>query len=463
MKLLEQFTFEMTKHGISPDAKLLVAVSGGIDSMVMIDVVRKHYPNVSVAHVNFELRGTESDGDEQFVRNYCKEKNIPIFVKHLPIDKKKIKNGLQEAARTLRYEWFEEVRAEKGFDYIITAHHAQDRLETFFMNLTRGAGVQGLKSIPGKAKYLLRPFLRILKSEIEEYAQMEGMDWREDSSNTKLDYLRNRVRHGLIGEFSELSNTANLQASLSLDYLSEADSFFQRATERIVDGYDKKGRCIFISEADWKYLFEEPPLHKYVFDALGFTPDRLDQLKELAEKQSGKMAEGNGVVVYRSRNGFVVDTEPDKVVDSVMIEAPSKISEELKVKSEKLCPSIRNHKGVITEPISMSWHEVDGDFAKSKKPNNALLDSSKLNFPLTLRPWKPGDVFHPVGLKGKKKISDLLTDLKLSIPEKKDVLVLESDGEICWVVGFRIDERFQAEAKTEQAILFEIDGGRNSD
>lgn len=442
MKLLEQFTFEMTKHGISPDAKLLVAVSGGIDSMVMIDVVRKHYPNVSVAHVNFELRGAESDGDEQFVRNYCEENDIPIFVKHLPIDKKEMKNGLQEAARTLRYNWFEELRAENGIDYIITAHHAQDRLETFFMNLTRGAGVQGLKSIPGKSKYLLRPFLRILKSDIEEYAQMEGMDWREDSSNTKLDYLRNRVRQGLIGEFSELSNTANAKAILSLDYLSEADSFFQRATERIIDGYDKKGRCIFISDDDWKYLFDEPPLHKYVFDALGFTPDRLDQLKELAQKQSGRMAEGNGVVVYRSRKGFVVDNAPEKEISSTLIPAKE---------------------GSLETPIGLKWRKIIGEYAFKAKQVRALLDLTKLNFPLTLRPWKPGDVFHPVGLKGKKKISDFLTDLKLSIPEKKDVLVLESLGEICWVVGFRVDERFIAGAQSKCAILFEIDGGRNSD
>lgn len=439
MKLLKQFAFEMNKHGISPDAKLLVAVSGGIDSMVMINAISSQYPSVSVAHVNFELRGAESDGDEQFVRNYCKENDIPIFVKHLPIDKNKIKNGVQEAARSLRYQWFEELRSANGFDYIVTGHHAQDRLETFFMNLTRGAGVQGLKSIPGKAKYLLRPFLKILKTDIEEYARTERVGWRADSSNAKLDYLRNRVRQGLIGEFSGLSATANAQASLSLDYLTEADSFFQRATERIVDGYKKKGRCIFISDADWKHLFDEPPLHKYVFDTLGFTPDRLGQLKELAEKQSGRMVEGNGVVVYRNRAGFVIDTQPEKVIAAVEIE---------------------NGEGMISEPAFITWRKIEGNYAMKAKAEKALLDLSKLNFPLTLRPWKPGDYFHPVGLKGKKKISDLLTDLKLSIPEKKDVLVLESKGEICWVVGFRIDERFQANAKSKKAVLFEIDGDR---
>lgn len=435
MKLIDRFHEEMNRLEIASDSKLLVAVSGGIDSMVLLHLVQNNWSNVAAAHVNYELRGSESEGDQAFVKKYCKTHGIKLYHTRRPIDTENEQGSIQELARKKRYDWFEELRLAHGYDYILTAHHAQDRLETFFMNLTRGAGVQGLKAIPSKYKHIIRPVLKAMKEEIADYAKDHHLGWRVDSSNAKLDYMRNRVRHSLVDAFAGLSETANIQASKSLDYLSEANEYFMRTSIRMIENYQRKGTFIFISDEEWQFLFDNPPLHKYVFDALGFNPGYLDQLEILLKKQSGRLVETQNVEAYRDRGGVLIDQYPNWEFSPVEINTPE---------------------GEWTENVHFTWKGATEDEVQKNTKTRISIDVDKLQLPLTLRLWKPGDRIYPKGLKGSKKLSDLLTDLKFSVPEKNRTLVLASGDDIVWVLGVRTDVRFEVTDSSKNICIFEL-------
>ena len=253
--------------------------------MVLLHLVQHHWANCAAAHVNYELRGAESDGDEAFVRDYCDVNKISLYTAKLPIDKEMEKGGIQELARNKRYKWFDELSHLHGFDfYSDSSSCARSIGKHFFMNLTRGAGVKGLKSIPSKYKTIIRPLLKAQKSTIESYAGLHNLNWRDDSSNAKLDYLRNRVRHGLVDMFSGLTETANAQVAISLDHLTEANTYFSKTSARLIASYTRKSGFVFIGDEEWDFLFQNPPLNKYVFESLGFGNELLPQLETLVPK-----------------------------------------------------------------------------------------------------------------------------------------------------------------------------------
>ena len=433
MKLLERFRRKMEGLGIQANSRILVAVSGGIDSMVLLHLTVNAGFNPSVAHVNFKLRGAESDKDQDFVKRICHELNVPFYTENLSVDK--AVENIQIAARKVRYNWFEILCETEGFEYILTAHHLNDRIETFFINLLRGSGIKGLRSIPERNENIIRPILDFSKEELLAYANEHNIAWREDATNKETDYLRNKIRHGLAVHFSNLSDSAEANLAKSIDFLTEANQYFEKTAMEFVNALKIEGGNFHISENQWNKLFYQKPLHKYVFDFFGFLPDQLEALSQFGESQTGKQIRGEKYIVYRDRNQFVL--EP--VHTELPIEIPIQMPE-----------------GEIKLPIHVKWKTLRNVSALPKSnPKSAVLSFEKLIFPLMLRSWKAGDKFIPLGMKGSKKISDFLTDQKLSIPQKNKTLVLESDGKICWVAGFRIDDRFKYQPKDQTVFIME--------
>ncbi len=437
MNLLQPFRDALANLGVQADQKILVAISGGLDSTALLHLSVKAGLQVSAAHVNFKLRGADSDGDEKFVRDQCSEWSVPFFSASLPIHKDLIKDGVQAEARKLRYGWFDSLMKSEGFDFLFTAHHQDDLIETFFINLQRGAGLKGLKSIPGRNGYILRPLLHFPKGELQAYAKSENFTWREDRSNETDDYLRNRIRHGLAKEFSKLSDHADYNAVKSFGFLAEADTFLQKSAKEFLGRHTRNMQGTFkMRIADAAHLWEYPALGKYVLDELGFDADHLQALRLLADSQTGKKLEGRLCNVFRDRDHFVFAKASGFAPEAV---------------------EISGEKGGLESPIIFRWEVMNlpVEIKKSDK-TLAILGLSKLQFPLLLRRWRPGDRFVPFGMQGSKKLSDFLTDLKLSIPEKEKVFVLVSGQHICWVVGLRIDERYKVEVGSEKVLFCQV-------
>ncbi len=438
MNLLQLFRDVLTSMGVDADQKILVAVSGGLDSVVLLHLSAKAGLNVSAAHINFKLRGNESDADERFVQELCTKLKVPVFTKNLPIDKSLVKDGVQAEARKLRYDWFDSMMKTQGFDFLFTAHHQDDLIETFFINLQRGAGLKGLKSIPMRNGYIMRPLLHFPKGALQTYAISEHITWRQDLSNETDDYLRNRVRHGLAKEFEKIAPEANENAAKSIQYLAEADEWLKKSAQDFIEmnTEHQTDESFRISIHAAKQLWTFPALGKYVTDAWDFEPDQLTSLQNLAQGQSGKMLIGKRYRVFRDRDFFVFATSATRSIEAIQIHEPT---------------------GAFKEPLNLSWKlENFSENLDTSNTKKAFLDIQKLHFPLTLRIWESGDRFVPYGMAGSKKISDYLTDLKLSVPEKERVYVLLSGKDICWVVGFRTDDRFKVDAQTTQMISLQL-------
>ncbi len=432
MNLLAHFRSRLTALGASNKEKYLVAVSGGLDSVTLLHLCVMARLDVTAAHVNYGLRGAESDGDEEFVKNLCKELNVPCHVERHSLDKKNARDGVQAEARNIRYAWFASLKDAYSFDWVLTAHHLDDRLESLLMNMARGAGLKGLRSIPDKNGTTLRPLLDVSRERIAQFALAENIAWRNDSSNEGDAYLRNRIRHGLATKFNELLPHALVNVGKSMDYLAEADAFLQKSALDFVDA-----KMVEVAEGEMKLgiheaelLFVYPALGKYVLDLLGFDPAQLPALRALGDAQTGKKLIGSHHTVYRDRDFFNFSSLPL---------SPTSVA------------SLSTNEGAIAEPIALSWCRLqqDGNVAMSANKDEAFLDGAVATLPFALRRWQEGDRFQPLGMRGSRKVSDFLTDLKLSPVEKGRTLVLLSQGEICWVVGQRISERFKVRPESK--------------
>ncbi|HKL40756.1 MAG TPA: tRNA lysidine(34) synthetase TilS [Cryomorphaceae bacterium] len=434
MNLEENFKANLTRLGIPAGESVLIAVSGGVDSMVLLNLCKKTGLKPMAAHANFKLRDEESEADEAFVNTRCRALNIPVFTKTLSL--KGETSGIQGQARELRYRWFSELMEEHEIRFVFTAHHLDDRLETFFINFSRGTGLRGLKSIPEQNSRIYRPLLPFRKLELIQYAKENEIDWREDASNEKDVYLRNRIRQQVIPAMDGLDEQTVKLAGRSLDFLAEADTYFKRAARKFVAKMESDGSVCKICDADWDSLFDHPPLHKYVFEELGFEPGQLEQLENLGTSESGKKVIGKEYTVFRDREGYVLQLISGNVPKSVLLENPME--------------------GNIEIPISLAWKKENTPKEFRPNPKEAWLSAEKLQFPLEVRLWQSGDRFIPFGMKGSKKVSDFLIDQKVSVPEKERTFVLVSHGEICWVIGHRIDDRFKSNLSKAEAIHFKI-------
>lgn len=414
------------------EAKLLIAISGGLDSVVLTHLFNKLNLKISLAHCNFNLRGNESNTDEAFVLELAKTLDLQVFTQgfETEIYAETNKLSIQMAARELRYNWFNVLAAKHEFDYILTAHHADDNLETILINLSRGTGLDGLTGIPETNSNIVRPLLKFTREVLENFAKAENIKWREDSSNTSTKYLRNKLRHDVIPVLKEinpqlLQNINNTVKNLNdtADIVEESvDAVLKRAINKIDENEIIYNISAFIKLNNPKaYLYE-------VFKNYGFTA--WNDVEHLLKAQTGKQLFSNTHRLLKDRDTLILTK---RILD---------------IKQDKI--SITTLNKVETNQGTLVFNEVE-TFSKTLK-NEIFIDAKTLNFPLIVRHWEKGDYFCPSGMKGKKKLSKFFKDEKLSLHDKEKCLLLCTNKDIVWVINHRADERFKVTNKTNKIL-----------
>ena len=414
------------------DKKILIAISGGVDSVVLTHLFHQLKIEVSLAHCNFQLRKQESDKDENFVIKLGKTLGLNTITTSFNTNQFSEENKLstQVAARELRYNWFSELIEKDQFDYVLTAHHVDDNLETFLINLTRGTGLEGLTGIPAINGNIIRPLLVFSREEIIDYAKENSIDWREDKSNSETKYLRNKIRHQIVPGLKEIN--PNL-----LESFEKTSGFLQESQEIIEDRINEVKLEVISNEnniikIDIEKLQKLSNVKAYLYQLLkeyGFT--EWKDVYNLLSSQSGKQ-------VLSKTHRLLKDRE-------FLLLSESTVSAEVKEFF------IEENQLEIQQPISLKLEKISKK--ETKNDNCIYVDKDLLKFPLSVRKWENGDYFYPSGMRGKKKLSKYFKDEKLSILDKeKTWLLCNSNNDIIWVVGKRQDNRYIA-TKTTTNIL----------
>ena len=445
--MLDQFTAYINRcHLIAEGEKIILALSGGIDSMVLADLLLKAKVEFVAAHCNFHLRGEESDGDEKFVRDYAERNGIQCFVKHFETEKYAAEHGIsiEMAARDLRYAWFKELRQQLNYDKIAVAHHADDQAETFFINLLRGAGINGLKGMKPQNGVVIRPLLWASREQIRKYAVENQILWGEDHTNAESVYLRNKIRNQLLPAFDELHPEARQGLYKSLEHLSAENELYRvLLREKLTQIVEQEGdvqRLLYskLVKTEVPEPVEGPTFSfQLLFEWLrqfGFNTDQCHFIYDAIGKGVGNQYSSATHCVVIGRDGLQLSELTEKTNEEIQIQIGEK---------------------EILSPVHLRFSKLEktADFIINKSPEVAQLDFNKLKFPLTLRRWRHGDRFHPLGMKGSKLLSDFFVDQKFMEYQKRNVwLLVSADNAIVWVVGHRIDERFKTNSETK--IIF---------
>lgn len=421
--------------------RILLAVSGGIDSVVMLDMFYQAEYKIAIAHCNFQLRGDESDEDERFVKKLDEKYGVEVFIKRFDTNAYALSNNLsiQVAARDLRYAWFEELRREANFDFVAIAHNSDDVVETFFINLSRGSGLTGLKGIPLKRDKIIRPVLFANREKIAAYAKKNKLVFREDSSNKEDKYLRNKIRLNLIPELNKLTSKFSYSVIDSINHLNEADILLQQLLEEKFKSLKKQKNGI--TNISLSELEKLQPFHIWQYYLLRLYNFNRDTTNNLAESIAGKQS---GKVFYSATHKVLIDREKLKIktIDEHMEEV-SLIDIDQKS---------------VTKPINLSVEtfQVKDGFHLIKDTSFAQLDKDKLKFPLEIRKWKKGDKFKPFGMKGSKLLSDYFIDNKIDLFEKEDIWLLLSGDKIIWIIGYRISDDYKITKKTTHVLSINL-------
>lgn len=419
----------------SKEDKLLIAISAGADSVALSHLLRQLNYNISLAHCNFCLRTKESDDDELFVEKLAKKWGIRYFTRKFKTEEfaKGNKMSIQMGARELRYNWFEQIREENDFDFILTAHHRNDDLETFFINLIRGTSIKGLLGIPQKKAKIVRPLLFAKKQEIYKFLQQNEIEFREDSSNKDEKYLRNKIRLKLIPLLQEMNPSIRETIIKEKEYLNTISHVYSSAIDKERSRIVKHEKDFLTISIDEIKKLDVPKIYLYEFlTPFGFS--NVDDIVQAISGQSGKQ-------FYSASHRLTIDRK--------------KVIIQKKVEKENKAILIQVSDTQIKSPVQLIFNTTD-NLTIQKNKNIAMLDFHKLQFPLFLRKWQKGDFFTPIGMKGKKKLSDFFIDNKISIPEKENIWVLCSFSEIIWVVGYRIADRFKVVETTKKAYIAQL-------
>ena len=415
------------------DKKLLIAISGGIDSVVLAHLCSQLNLNFSLCHCNFNLRGQESDDDEAFVKSLAKTLKTPVYSTSFETEKYVAKNkvSIQVAARDLRYTWFYKLLDTNGYDYVLTAHNTNDNLETFIINLTRGSGLEGFTGIPPVNQKSVRPLLAFSRDEITLFAIKNGIIWREDKSNASIKYVRNKVRHKVIPIFKELNPHVLESFQNTIEYLNESQSIINDALTNVtanVVSYENdllKISCKEIEKLSNKkaYLYQ-------LLQGYGFTA--WNDIVNLISAQPGKQVFSDTHRLLKDRNFLILTT----INKNQSIKGPVLIDQKV---------------SKITNPIKLTIQNTD-DFT-CKNTHEIIIDNDLINYPLSLKKWHHGDTMYPAGMKGSKKISQLFKDNKLSLLDKEKIWILaDAKNHIIWVIGLRQDRRYLANITSKNRL-----------
>ena len=419
--------------------KILLTVSGGVDSMVLTTLCFNCGYNVGVAHCNFQLRGQESDEDETMVLETARKYGIVCYNKRFDTvgEMERTGESMEMAARRLRYAWFHDLCREYGYTVIAIAHHIDDSIETFFINLLRGTGLRGLTGISNQVGHVVRPLMFATRREITEFALQKHIPFREDSSNRSTKYLRNKIRLGLIPRIREINPRFTFIMRRNIDRLEDAQRFIDAAIDNIFRTVVTESSGVYTLHVD--RIGEQSTREFVIYEILnthyGFRGDTVDALcRALDSGSSGKR--------FYSRNYTAVVDRGTVVVAPIDEGDPCEVTVE-KGQHRAYCGNSALYFDVC---------DVDSLATYSAPENIALMDADKVEYPLTLRRWHDGDAFTPFGMDGRKKVSDYLIDCKVPLPEKQRQFVLISGGRIAWLVGRRIDDAFRITDSTERVL-----------
>ena len=440
--MLKAFKTYINSSGLfSFSDRILLAVSGGVDSVVMVRLFKDAGFKFGLAHVNFGLRGDESDGDEAFVRDLALQAEVPFFSTHF--DTKQYaadrKISIQMAARDLRYAWFDKLVTDNGFSYVATAHHLDDQAETFFINLLRGTGISGMHGILPKQGKIIRPLMFATREKIILFAKDLNLAWREDRSNKSRKYLRNKLRLDVLAELYKINPLFSYKLNESISHLRDVETIYNSHIAGVTaDLVQDTPKGIMIS-IDW--IYEYQPHNTYLYELLkpyDFSYAVVKEIVRSLDTFSGKIFYSPTHRLLRDRENFIIqplsDLSPDAVEGEIF--------------------SIDRNSTNIEHPVCLCTHETDNiSELPMGKASIACLDIDKLQFPLKLRKWEKGDWFMPLGLKGKKKLSDFFINQKLSLADKEKIWLLVSGEDIVWVIGKRIDNRFRITPDTKKAFV----------
>ncbi len=422
-----------------PSDRVLLGLSGGIDSICLFHLFRLLNFSIGVAHCNFKLRGDESDQDEIFVRDLTNKYDIPFFHKQFNAKEIAAEKGIsiQMTARDLRYDWFEQTRQKFDYKYIAIAHNSDDVIETFLINLARGSGIKGLTGIKVKINNIIRPLLFASRKDIVDFIHKNNYKYREDSSNQSTKYSRNLVRHKIIPLFEKINPRFRETMIENITKLKETKQMYLKSIDRVKQSVlFKKDEKIYIKINELKKL---KPIHSYLFELLypfGFTNSQIDDIIESLDGISGKQFYSLTHRLIKDRNELILEEISGTHNLNYFIEFNQKI---------------------IDFPIKLKFAqiEVNNNFELSKSNHIGFFDIEKLEFPLVLRKWKAGDYFMPLGMSNLKKLSDFFIDRKFSILDKESTWILESNNKIVWIVGHQIDERFKISNVTKSVYKVE--------
>lgn len=421
---------------LKPDDRVIVGLSGGMDSMTLIDVLLSLGYNCMAVHCNFHLRGEESERDAAFVEQWCESAKVGLvsvdFDTYRYAAEHKI--SIEMAARELRYKWFEDIRKEHHADAIAVAHHRDDLAETVLLNLIRGTGIRGLSGISPKNNFIVRPLLGVSRDEIEAYVDERKLPFIFDSSNSDDAFVRNFLRLNVIPLLEKINPSVKNSIYRTAQHVGEA--------RKIYDFYvENQKKAIFtdnrIDIDKLKTTLSPATMLFEILSPFGFNASVIEDICQCLDSIPGKVFYSNDYRLIKDRKDLILDKISDENF-SQREYAIDKVSQE------------------ITDPIRLKISFLSGNITINKDARFLYADADKLSFPLTLRKWQPGDWFIPFGMKGRKKLSDFFTDRKFSLPDKENAWVLTSDEDIVWVVGERSDDRFKITESTENVLVMEF-------
>ncbi len=440
MLLLEEFEKYVAQNELfGHDDKILLTVSGGVDSMVMMSLFAASGYRFGVAHCNFQLRGQESDEDEALVAEQARRYGVELFNRRFDTQGEMERTGesMEMAARRLRYTWFRSLCDEHGYNVIAIAHHINDSIETFFINMLRGTGLRGLTGISVQAGRIVRPLMFATRKDILDYATAHRIPYREDSSNRSTKYLRNKVRLGIVPMLREINPQFTTVMRRNISRLTDAQTFIDRSVELIRrDAMTEQGG-LYTLHVD--RIDASLPLGYVVYEILnsmfGFKGDTVDALcHALQQNNTGRRFYSREWVATIDRGRIVIGRIADE--DTCMTQVEQGV--------------LRSYCG--SSVLHYEYCDIDMIDSVTTPDNVALVDADKLRFPLTLRRWQQGDWYVPFGMSGRKKVSDFLIDAKVSMAEKSRQFVLLSGDDVVWLVGRRADDRFRLTRQTENVL-----------